>query len=362
MRRRIVGGLFLGLLIALVFAGSESQARREIRTPEQKQQLRQIQRVLVEVLALTDRGQADPTSLRDVVVRRLAEVGYTVLTDPAQPHDATLKVKCEQRKVWEGTTSLGGDADLPDLPLRTWKGPACQITYSVQDRPSGWRREVRTDFADAIAAAAEAKAEDPGAFALEHLRTRLEAYDFPVILTQEWEQEERLLALLRKADEPPTRKVQVIRALGELFSAAADPDLRTLLHDPNQEIAAAAAIALGNIGRQDSLDALVEALQTGGSPLKLAAAKALGKVGALHGNAAIIPPLLDALKTDDIALKTEVVWALGQLPDRRAYEPLLALQRSLRDVRTSDRTSPEGKLWDALSYTLKQIDTFDQLN
>lgn len=359
---RIVGGSFIVLLVALVFAGQESLARREIRTPEQKQQLRQIQRVLVEVLALTDRGQADPAPLRDVVVRRLAEVGYTVLTDPAQPHDATLKVKCEQRKVWEGTTALGGDADLPDMPHRTWKGPACQLTYSVQDRPSGWRREVRTDFADAIAAAAAAKAEDPGAFALEQLRARLEAYDFPVTLTQEWEQEERLLGLLRKADEPSPRKVKVIRALGELFAASAGPDLRTLLHDPNPEIASAAAIALGNIGQQDSLAALIEALQAGSPPLKLAAAKALGKVGALHGNVAIIPPLLDALNTDDLALKTEVVWALGQLPDRRAYEPLLALQRSLRNVRTSDRTSPEGKLWDALSYTLKQIDTFDQLN
>lgn len=359
---RIVRCSFTTLLIALVFTTSESQARREIRTPDQKQQLRQIQRVLVNVLALTDRGQADPTPLRDVVVRRLTEVGYTTLTDPAQPHDAILRVKCEQRKVWEGTTSLGGDADLPDLPLRTWKGPACQLTYSVQDRPSEWRREVRTDFADAIAAAAEAKVEDPGAFALEHLRARLEAYDFPVILAQEWEQEERLLALLRQTDEPSARKVRIIRALGELFAASAGPDLRTLLHDPNTEIAAAAAIALGNIGQQDSLAALIEALQVGSPPLKLAAAKALGKVGALHGNVAIIPPLLDALKTDDVALKTEVVWALGQLPDRRTYEPLLALQRSLRDVRTSDRTSPEGKLWDALSYTLKQIDAFDQLN
>jgi hypothetical protein len=359
---KMMGGSLILLLVALLWSGSESLARREIRTAEQKQQLRQIQRVLVEVLALTDRGQVDSTPLRDVVVRRLAEVGYTALTDPAQPHDATLKVKCEQRKVWEGTTPLGGDADLPDLPLRTWKGPACQLTYLLPDRPSRWRREVRTAFDDAIKAAAAAQAPDPGAFALARLKERLEEYDFPVILTQEWEQEERLLALLRKAGESPKRNVNIIRALGELFSAAAGPDLRALLHDPNPEIAAAAAIALGNIGHQDSVAALIEALQTGSPPLKLAAAKALGKVGALHGDVTIIPPLLDTLNTDDLALKTEVVWALGQLPDRRAYEPLLALQRSLRDVRTSDRSSPEGKLWDALSYTLKQIDTFDQLN
>ncbi|MEE8607378.1 MAG: HEAT repeat domain-containing protein, partial [Nitrospiraceae bacterium] len=72
--------------------------------------------------------------------------------------------------------------------------------------------------------------------------------------------------------------------------------------------------------------------------------------------------LLEALNTDDITLKTEVVWALGQLPDERAHEPLLALQRSLRHLRTSDRDSKEGKLWDAVSYSLKQIDRYDQVN
>jgi hypothetical protein len=60
--------------------------------------------------------------------------------------------------------------------------------------------------------------------------------------------------------------------------------------------------------------------------------------------------------------KTEAVWALGQLPDRRAYEPLLEVRRSLRNVRTSDRTSQEGKLWDAVLYALKQLDGFDHFN
>ena len=46
-------------------------------------------------------------------------------------------------------------------------------------------------------------------------------------------------------------------------------------------------------------------LKTGSPELQAAAAKGLGQVGALHGDFSIIPPLLDALKTDNLAVKTE---------------------------------------------------------
>lgn len=55
----------------------------------------------------------------------MKESGYTVVTAPAQPHDVVFRVKCEQRKVWDGTTSMGSNADLPDSPSRAWKGFTC---------------------------------------------------------------------------------------------------------------------------------------------------------------------------------------------------------------------------------------------
>ncbi len=336
-------------------------ARRESLTPEQKARLQTVDRVALEAIALTDQGQADASALQELIRRRMGELGYTVV-DPAQPHDVLLKVKCEQRKIWEGTAASGGDADLPDSPLRAWKGPACQLTYLLDGKSTQWRKEVRTEFPDAIKAAADAKAPDPGAYALEKLRARLEDYDFPVLLAEDWGQDERLLKLLREPKTPAPSKVRIIHSLGEMFSANAAADLQAALKDQDSEVPKAAAIALGNIGRQDSIEALVEMLKTGRTDHKVAAAKALGKVGALHGNVAIIPPLLEALQTEDLVLKTEVVWALGQLPDRRAYEPLAALQRSMRNMRTSDRHSQEGKLWDAVSYSLKQLDGFDQIN
>ncbi len=339
-----------------------AEARQDSMSADQRTALGQIERILVETLALTDQGQVDAKPIEAVVVRRLKELHYQPITDATQPHDARLRVKCEQRKVWEGTMRSGGDADLPDSPSRTWKGPACQLRYAIDNKSMSWAKEVRTEFSDALKAAAEAKAEDPGAFALAALQQRLEQYDFPILLAAEWRQERRLLEALDQPGATTMRKTGVILALGDIFAGSAAPRLQQALKDSDLDVAKAAAIALGNIGHQNSIASLIEVLKTGVPELRVAAARGLGKVGALHGDASIIPPLLDVLKTDDLKLKTEVVWALGQLPDRRSYEPLAELQRSLRNVRTSDRSSQEGKLWDAVNYSIKELDGFDQIN
>ncbi|HJU03771.1 MAG TPA: HEAT repeat domain-containing protein, partial [Nitrospiraceae bacterium] len=106
------------------FPTEVSWAYREYFTQEQRDQLAKAQTVLVEVIVITDKGAVPAEALAETVRRRLEEVGYTVVTDPAQPHDVHFRVKCEQRKTWEGTTPSGGDADLPDSPSRVWKGPA----------------------------------------------------------------------------------------------------------------------------------------------------------------------------------------------------------------------------------------------
>ena len=195
---------------------------------------------------------------------------------------------------------------------------------------------LAADFADAVQAAAAAKAGDPGEYAMAKLKERLEEYDFPVLITAEWGQEKRLLKLL---DDPATkqpRKVRIISQFGEIFATEAVPRLLIALKDPDIAVAKAAAIALGNIGQKESVAALIDALKTGPPELQAAAAKGLGLLGALHGDFAIIPPLLEALKSRDIAVKTEAAWALGKLPDRRAYEPLDAIARTLAHVRGPD--------------------------
>jgi hypothetical protein len=348
-------------LLLVSLSGTDSSARREVLSQEQKELLKKVQRVLVETVAITDEGTIDPGPLDEVVTRRLRDIGYTVVTDPAQPHDVVFRVKCEQRKVWEGTSASGGDADLPDSPSRVWKGPACQMTYLLDGKKMGWYKEVRTDFQDAIQAAGQAKAGDPGIYAMAKLKERLEQYYFPALVTADWGQQERLLTVLDDPTTAPARKAKIISQLGEIFAAEAAPRLVVSLKDPDIEIAKASAIALGNIGRKESIPALLDALKTGTPDLQAAAAKGLGLLGALHSDFSIIPPLLEALNTDDLTVKTEVVWALGKLPDKRAYEPLRALQQSLYTRSGTEPDPKEKKLKEAVNYSLKQIDTWEYI-
>lgn len=359
IRRLTCVGLSLGML--LVFLTTETSARREVFSPEQKAKLEKADRLLIEVIAITDQGTVDSGPLAKVVIRRMQELNYTTLSDPAQPHDLVFKVKCEQRKSWEGTMASGGDADLPDSPSRVWKGPACQFSYLLEGKKMGWRKEVRTNFQDAVEAAAEANAGDPGAYAMSKLKDRLEEYSFPALVTAEWGQEQRLLAVLDRPGITALQKVTIITQLGDLFSIEAVPRLQAALKDPDPNVAKAAALALGNIGHKESIATLVNALKTGPPELRAAAAKGLGQVGALHGDTSIIPPLLEALNTDDLALKTEVVWALGKLPDRRAYDPLFQIYKPLQSVSGPDTDPQIIKLKEALNWSLKQIDTWEYI-
>jgi hypothetical protein len=349
---------FIALILSLT---SSVWARQESLTPEQKAHLQNIDTVRVDLLALSDKGPVDATALTEVVVKRMKEFGYRVSTDPAQPHDATLNVKCEEHKTWEGTTKMGSDADLPDSPSRVWKGPACQLAYILDGKKMPWRKEVRTEFADAQQAADAAKAGDPGTYAMGKLKERLEDYDFPALITAEWGQEERLFKLY---DDPATsqaRKVRLIGLFGHLFSTKAVSRLLAGLKGSDVEIAKASALALGNIGQKDTVPTLIQAMKNGQPDLRPAAAKALGVLGALHGDFTIVDPLLDTLKTDDVALKTEVAWALGKLPDRRAYDPLFSLQKSLYHVRENDADPKLVKLKEAVNWSIKQIDNWEYL-
>ncbi|MDR4479103.1 MAG: HEAT repeat domain-containing protein [Nitrospira sp.] len=344
---------------ALLLLGDTSWARRDALSAEQKTHMERIDRVLIDVIALSDKGSIDATPLVEVVSTRMKEFGYTTVTDPAQPHDVELKVKCEQRKTWEGSTTMGSDADLPDSPSRLWKGPACQLGYVLDGKKMAWRKEVRTDFQDSHAAATLAKADDPSTYAMAKLQTRLEEYDFPALLTAEWGQEARLFRLYDDPKTPVARKVKLVTLFGELFSVDAVPRLLDGLNGADRSIAKASALALGNIGQKDTIPVLIKTMQQGAPDLRAPAAKALGIAGALHGDFTIVDPLLETLNTEDVAVKTEVAWALGKLPDRRAYEPLFNLQKALYRVRENDADPSLVKLKEAVNWSIKQIDTWE---
>jgi hypothetical protein len=348
------------LFIVLVVLTGPSWAYRDYFTVEQKAQLAKIQTVQVEAIALTDKGAIDAKPIAEMTSRRLQELGYTIVQDRTKPHDVLFKVKCEQRKTWEGTTTAGGDADLPDAPSRLWKGPACQLNYVLGTMKINWQKEVRTDFEDADAAAQAAKAADAGAYALERLKERLEQYDFPVIVTAEWGQPDRLLKLLDASDTSQVRKLKIISLLGEMEADEALPKLKEALKDKN--LSKQATVALGNMGK-DGIPILVDILKHSKQPeLQAAAAKGLGDLGNIHNDSSVIPPLLDMLDAPgvDITVQTEVAWALGRVPDRRSVKPLFELDKKLQKIRNDPPDPQIKKLKEAVFWSIKQVYTEDQ--
>jgi HEAT repeats len=342
-----------------IFLPQSSWAYREYFTADQKALLAKVQSVLVDAIALTDQGTVDAGPIAEVVSRRLGELGYIMVQDRTKPHDAVFKVKCEQRKTWEGTTAAGGDADLPDAPSRLWKGPACQLTYLLGEMKIKWQREVRTDFEDAVAAAQSAQVKEPGTYAMGKLKEGLEKYEFPLLLTAEWGQPDRLLKLLDSTETSQARKVKIISLLGDMQADEALPRLKQALQD--RDLAKQALAAMGNLGRE-GIPLLSEIMTTSQDlEVQAAAAKGLGQLGGLHGDASVVPPLLAKLKDSktDWSVLTEVAWALGKIPDKRSIQPLYDLDRKLQAMRDPENM-PLKKLKEAVFWSIKQCDTWDQ--
>lgn len=347
------------LILSFCYAIVPAWAYREHFTSEQKSQLEKIQTVLIEAISITDKGHTGSASLANTAAERLKEVGYQVTLDHSTPHDVLFRIKCEQHKTWEGTTSAGGDADLPDAPSRLWKGPACQLTYILGGMKIKWQKEVRTEFEDAVAAAQAAQAADPGVYALSKLQEALEKYEFPLLLASEWGHPDRLLKLLDSADTSQTRKIKIISLLGEMQADEAMPKLKAALKD--RDLAKQALVAMGNLGRE-SIPLLIEIFNT--TPqveVQAAAAKGLGQIGGIAGDASVVLPLLAKLqdpKTDWTVL-TEVAWALGKIPDKRAIQPLYDLDKKLQAIYEPDNMILK-KLKEAVFWAIKQCDTWDQ--
>ncbi|MBL8043228.1 MAG: HEAT repeat domain-containing protein [Nitrospira sp.] len=349
-----------GFLVFLFGLASSASAYRDYFSEAQKAELANIRSVLVEALALTDKGAGNADGIRDVVLRRMGELGYVASSDQGAPHDVVVRVKCEQRKTWEGTASAGGDNDLLDAPSRLWKGPACQVTYALGNLKVKWQKEVRTEFEDAVQAAHAAGASDPGAYAMSALREALETYEFPLLLTAEWGQPDRLLKLLDSPQTGQLRKLKVISLLGEMVADEALPHLTEALKD--KELAKQAAVALGNMGKE-GIPLLIEILRYSKQPdLQAAAAKGLGDLGNIHSDSRVVPPLLEMLDAPgiDITVQTEIAWALGRVPDRRSVEPLFALDRKLQKIRNDPPDPQIKKLKEAVFWSIKQVYTEDQ--
>jgi hypothetical protein len=337
--------LTLGTVLLLILSSlCRADARREVWTGEQKEKLRHADRLWLETILLTSKGAEDRAAFELVLSERLKSLGYSVVLDPAQPYDVAVKVKCEERKTWEGPLRSGGDADQPDAAARLWKGPACQVGYRLGQQWADWRHEVRTDDPN-----------ESGSAATGHLLDKLREDELASLLAAEWNQTERLLARLNDDRTPASQRAALAMLLGNMFAVDAIPALGRAAENPQQEVAQAALLALGQIGHQDAIPLLLAALD-GNESARLAAIKGLGRLAALHPTSDIVPTLLGRLPGATVREQIELVRSLGRTTDRRILPPLKSLNRSVQERTRSDSGRDLKELKVALGQALDQFD------
>jgi hypothetical protein len=333
--------LFLGSTIAVGFPDM-THAHKELLTAEEKDLLHRAEQIHLETLALSSHGPLDAGSITRAVSMRFERLGYRIVTDGSQPHEVTVKVKCEELKTWEGTGRSGGDADMVDAAARLWKGPACQLTYRFGTRWADWRHEVRTPFNNPQDAARQAGQTDAGAYAIAALTQQLQTDPFPYLLAADWGQSARLIKALDKSGATVTQKQTVIGLLGQMIAVDAIPRLTASLKDPDPAVVQSAATALGTIGHEDCIPSLLALFNTGTPDQHRAASVGLGRLAPLHPNSGIVSTLIAALPNEPLQTQIILVRALGKTTDRRVLTPLRTLHRSVLKQARSD-SSPETK-------------------
>ena len=63
----------------------------------------------------------------------------------------------------------------------------------------------------------------------------------------------------------------------------------------------------------------------------------------------------------DIQVQTEIVWALGKIPDKRALAPLRALYKKVLHIRDPENKDLQN-LKEALNWSTKQLDMDEHLS
>jgi len=305
--------------------------------------------LLVESIALTERGLQDSSTISKTVTDKLSEAGFTVVSSPDQPHDAVVRVKCEERQTWTGPSKYRSTSPVPTS--RLWKGPACHISYRYDGQSPNWNWEVRTSFEDTRAAADAVGDSHTGTFALNALNAQLEQDDFPLFLSAEWEQVDRLLMLLQQSTNNIEQQLTILQLLGTLPSDKAFAALKEALTKP--ALAPTALLALGQQGEM-AIPTLVAYLETTtDSNHRLTAIQALGVIATQSKAPALFNQFMNLLESEDPKIQTEAVKGLGNLGDRRAIQPLEKL--SLK-AWTNPATSPDMQaLRKILSLSLWQL-------
>ena len=340
----IVVGISCGMSVLFPARAQQPQPSEHLIHP-----LVTAQVLLVEGIALTERGLQDSSTITKTVTDQLRQVGFTVTSSPDQPHDAVVRVKCEERQTWTGPSTHRSINPVPTS--RLWTGPACHLSYRYEDQSPNWNWDVHASFEDTKAAAEAAGASSTGTFALNALNDQLQQDDFPLYLVAEWEQTDRLLMVFQNSTDNIERQTTILQLLGTLSSDKAFEALQEALTNPS--LTPTALVAMGQQGEK-AIPILASYLETtSNSDYRLFAIQALGAIATQSKSPALFPQFINLLDAKDPKIQTEAVKGLGNLGDRRAIQPLEKLNLK---AWTNPSTSPDMKtLREMLSSSLWQL-------
>jgi HEAT repeat protein len=122
------------------------------------------------------------------------------------------------------------------------------------------------------------------------------------------------------ADSEEIVKKNAIASLAKIGEPAIEP-LTLALQNSDNITQAGAATALGEIGEEKSAEQLISAFKSGNHAVRQASAGALARI---NGSLAV-PSLIEVLEDQSLSdeLRADAAWALGEMGDARAKDPLV---------------------------------------
>jgi len=133
--------------------------------------------------------------------------------------------------------------------------------------------------------------------------------------------------IAQNSGAPREERIEALELLGEIRERSVIPVLETLLEDPDDRVAVAAALALGRMGNTAGRELLVESLYDSDPAQRDKAALTLGRMG----DRAAARALTEALGRNDVKTREQAIRMLGRLGDPSTVDALL---ESLAEDRT----------------------------